>query len=283
MAAPSAAEWSSAKNVKVRRASARTPSAANGVVEGAESCDDGNTTPFDGCSALCLREPNCSGESCTSGCGDGLLINEDCDDGNTIDGDGCSSKCVKETGFTCKQVAQCEKVNGQCVLRVPAIFRDFAGTAPDFNRPTYPDTTCGIAEAIPPKAANPIVPGIAQEKLDAEGAPGVRQSAPGSVYRVRSIVCEMVSRQHWSGQGRGQPRALRQWQRRLREPLRGERRKASHHPGASDGARHGAASSPTQPVKPRAWPAVPRVCAARSNATTFAVRSTTRCVPRGTR
>ncbi|MEI9936579.1 MAG: DUF4215 domain-containing protein [Pseudomonadota bacterium] len=143
----------------------------NGIVEGAESCDDGNTTPFDGCSALCLREPNCSGESCTSGCGDGLLINEDCDDGNTIDGDGCSSTCKVETGFTCKQVAQCEKVNGQCVLRVPAIFRDFAGTEPDFNRPVYPDTTCGIPEAIPPKAPNPIVPGIAQDKLDADGRP----------------------------------------------------------------------------------------------------------------
>src|SRR6478735_2996823 len=137
----------------------------NGVVEGAESCDDGNTTPFDGCSALCLREPNCSGESCTSGCGDGLLINEDCDDGNTIDGDGCSSQCKIETGFTCKQVAQCEKINGGCVLRVPAIFRDFSDNDADFGWPTYPDTTCGIVEG------KPIVPGIAAAKLDADGRP----------------------------------------------------------------------------------------------------------------
>jgi len=137
----------------------------NGVVEGAESCDDGNTTPFDGCSALCLREPNCSGESCTSGCGDGLLINEDCDDGNTIDGDGCSSTCKTENGFTCKQVAQCEKINGACVLRVPAIFRDFSGTTPDFNRPVYPDVTCGITEG------DPIVKGIAKDLLDADGRP----------------------------------------------------------------------------------------------------------------
>jgi len=151
----------------------------NGKVEGAESCDDGNKTPFDGCSALCLREPNCSGASCVSECGDGLLINEDCDDGNTIDGDGCSSKCMKETGFTCKQVAQCEKINGACVLRVPAIFRDFAGTAPDFNRPVYPDTTCGITEAIPPKAPNPIVPGIAKDLLDADGRP-VLGTAPAN-------------------------------------------------------------------------------------------------------
>jgi len=136
----------------------------NGIVEGAESCDDGNTTPFDGCSALCLREPNCSGESCTSGCGDGLLINEDCDDGNTVDGDGCSATCKIETGFTCKQVAQCEKVNGQCVLRVPAIFRDFSDNDPDFGWPPE-STTCGIPEG------KPIVPGIAKGLLDAEGRP----------------------------------------------------------------------------------------------------------------
>jgi len=138
----------------------------NGLIEGAESCDDGNTTPFDGCSALCLREPNCNaGGTCTSVCGDGLLINEDCDDGNTIDGDGCSSKCTKETGFTCQQIAQCEKINGQCVLRVPAIYRDFSDQDPDFGWPSYPDTTCGIAEG------KPIIPGIAKDQLDAEGRP----------------------------------------------------------------------------------------------------------------
>ncbi len=137
----------------------------NGVVEGAESCDDGNHAPFDGCSALCLREPNCSGESCTSECGDGLLINEDCDDGNTTDGDGCSATCTKETGFTCTQEAQCEMVNGGCVLRVPAIFRDFSDKDPDFGWPVYPDETCGIKEG------DPIVPGIAADRLDAEGRP----------------------------------------------------------------------------------------------------------------
>jgi len=145
----------------------------NGVVEGAESCDDGNNAPFDGCSALCLREPNCKGASCTSECGDGLLINEDCDDGNTTDGDGCSSTCKTENGFTCKQVAQCEKINGACVLRVPAIFRDFSGTDPDFNRPPYPDTTCGIIEG------DPIVKGIAKDLLDAEGRP-VLGTAPAN-------------------------------------------------------------------------------------------------------
>jgi len=144
----------------------------NGVVEGAESCDDGNTTPFDGCSALCLREPDCSKGSCVSGCGDGLLINEECDDGNTIDGDGCSSMCKAEKGFTCKQQPQCEKINGKCVLRVPAIFRDFSDNDPDFGWPTYPDTTCGIPEG------KPIVKGIAKDLLDAEGRPVLGKAPP---------------------------------------------------------------------------------------------------------
>jgi fibro-slime domain-containing protein len=105
----------------------------NGIKEGAESCDDGNTAPFDGCSPLCLKEPNCSGLSCTSDCGDGLLINEACDDGNLVDGDGCSSSCTLEGGFECLAEAACEQINGQCVLRVPAIFRDFSDTHPDFG------------------------------------------------------------------------------------------------------------------------------------------------------
>ena len=137
----------------------------NGVVEGAEACDDGNNVPFDGCSSDCLREPDCSGESCTSGCGDGLIINEDCDDGNTVDGDGCSHDCKIEQGFTCTQDTSCQMVNGACVLKVPAIFRDFSDNDPDFGWPVYPDTTCGIPEG------DPIVPGIAQDKLDADGKP----------------------------------------------------------------------------------------------------------------
>jgi fibro-slime domain-containing protein len=146
----------------------------NAVVEGAESCDDGNTAPFDGCSSLCLREPNCQGESCTSECGDGLVINEGCDDGNSLDGDGCSSTCTIETGFTCVQEVQCEKVNGQCVLRVPAVFRDFGESHPDFGEVdtrSTPKQPCGLEEG------DPIQPGIAAAMLDAEGRP-VLDTAP---------------------------------------------------------------------------------------------------------
>ena len=114
--------------------SACTPTTCgDGVPEGAEACDDGNQVPFDGCSALCLREPNCEGLSCTSDCGDGLLINEECDDGNAVDGDGCSATCSVETGFKCTQDSTCEMINGECILRVPVIFRDFSEAHPDFG------------------------------------------------------------------------------------------------------------------------------------------------------
>jgi fibro-slime domain-containing protein len=127
----------------------------DGKREGAESCDDGNTEPFDGCSSLCLKEPNCQGTSCTSDCGDGLLINEDCDDGNKTSGDGCSADCKIENGFTCDTKATCEKIDGECVLRVPAIFRDFSGDRSDFG-----DIACSA-----------LTPGIVQDDLDADGRP----------------------------------------------------------------------------------------------------------------
>jgi len=57
----------------------------NGVTEGVEQCDDGNTTNGDGCSSKCRLENTC---------GDGTVQGtEQCDDGNTDDGDGCSSSC----------------------------------------------------------------------------------------------------------------------------------------------------------------------------------------------
>lgn len=127
----------------------------DGVREGAEGCDDGNTEPFDGCSSICLPEPNCQGLSCTSECGDGLVIGEECDDGNLIDGDGCSASCTVEAGVTCFQEAACERINGQCVLRVPVIFRDFSAAHPDFG-----DHAC-----------NELAPLAVASQLDALGRP----------------------------------------------------------------------------------------------------------------
>ncbi len=58
----------------------------NGTREGVESCDDGNTTPGDGCADDCLPEPQCG-----NGTREGT---EACDDGNTADGDTCSATCL---------------------------------------------------------------------------------------------------------------------------------------------------------------------------------------------
>ncbi|HYQ02276.1 MAG TPA: DUF4215 domain-containing protein [Polyangiaceae bacterium] len=117
----------------------------DGRQEGAEACDDGNVIPLDGCSATCQAEPDCSKTSCTSDCGDGLVINEACDDGNTLNGDGCSSDCKLEPGFDCVQKSSCEMVGGECALRVPTVFRDFTASHVDFH--------CGGATARPSIAA----------------------------------------------------------------------------------------------------------------------------------
>lgn len=81
----------------------------NSAIEGNEECDDGNTTPADGCSADCRQESDwiCvnPGEPCKSTvvCGDGRISGgEGCDDRNTEAGDGCSADCsAVETGWVC--------------------------------------------------------------------------------------------------------------------------------------------------------------------------------------
>lgn len=106
------------------------------LVEGAEGCDDGNPVPFDGCDENCQWEPTCgapgTATGCTSFCGDGILFGEEqCDDGNQISGDGCSNECTQEDGYTC-EVAPCDRIGDQCVLRVSAVYRDFTDSHPNF-------------------------------------------------------------------------------------------------------------------------------------------------------
>jgi fibro-slime domain-containing protein len=86
-----------------------TSTCGNSVVEGLEECDDGNTTPGDGCTSECRLETDWAcpipGTACKSTvvCGDGRISgSEVCDDRNTVDGDGCSADCSKvEAGWTC--------------------------------------------------------------------------------------------------------------------------------------------------------------------------------------
>jgi len=125
----------------------------DGKVEGAEACDDGNTMPFDGCSSDCQNEPNCNGDSCTSRCGDGIVLGEECDDGNNRDGDGCSKNCTIEPGFTCIQPPLGDKV------AVPVIYRDFR-----FHNPTD-------FEAGGPLGLTTASKGIVETTLDGDRKP----------------------------------------------------------------------------------------------------------------
>ena len=67
----------------------------DGVTQGTETCDDGNTTSGDGCATNCRLEQGftCTGTPsvCTFACGNGAITGtEKCDDGNVVPADGCS-------------------------------------------------------------------------------------------------------------------------------------------------------------------------------------------------
>ncbi len=60
----------------------------DGVKNGNEECDDGNTVDADACSNLC---------QIATGCGNGVLdVGEQCDDDNLTAGDGCSPTCAPD-------------------------------------------------------------------------------------------------------------------------------------------------------------------------------------------
>jgi cysteine-rich repeat protein len=69
------------------------------VVDGNEECDDGNTSPDDGCDGSCVVETgwDCTGQpsTCTPICGDGSVVGDElCDDGADGDPtDGCNDSC----------------------------------------------------------------------------------------------------------------------------------------------------------------------------------------------
>jgi fibro-slime domain-containing protein len=126
-------------------------------IEGAEGCDDGNSMPFDGCSSDCQNEPNCSGASCTSRCGDGIVLGEECDDGNNVDGDGCSKDCKIEQGFTCTQPTLGD------TMMVPVIYRDFRYHNPaDFESGTTGSYAAfqGMVNATLDANGKPVYSGI---------------------------------------------------------------------------------------------------------------------------
>ena len=152
----------------------------DGKQEGAEGCDDGNTMPFDGCSQDCQGEPDCTGASCTSKCGDGIVLDEACDDGNAASGDGCSSGCLIEAGWTCKQPELADK------MLVPVIYRDFRfGQPADFEaNVTGASGACvGIVESDLDQDGKPVYTG-----LDAQGVTIESQTTFATWYRTTPDV-----------------------------------------------------------------------------------------------
>ncbi len=150
------------------------------VKEGAESCDDGNTTPFDGCSEICRAEPNCTGASCTSSCGDGIVLNEECDDGNQRDGDGCSKACKVEPGYMCNNDAgACVLVDDVCTLPVTAAFRDFNQSGASSN--PHPDFQ-------PAANHDGVIKGLVKTKLDADSKPVFSGQTNGNIQSTASFA-----------------------------------------------------------------------------------------------
>jgi fibro-slime domain-containing protein len=98
----------------------------NGIVEGAEECDDGNTISGEGCTSDCKLESDWAcpkpGEPCISTvvCGDGRISGaEICDDHNIVDDDGCSANCSAVTpGWVCLVAgARCQPKCGDGLLK----------------------------------------------------------------------------------------------------------------------------------------------------------------------
>jgi fibro-slime domain-containing protein len=145
----------------------------DGIKEGSEQCDDGNTVPFDGCSPTCTLDPTCNGTGgCTGVCGDGLVFpGEQCDDGNTVSGDGCSATCQLETGtgFTCTNVTGAPAGS----LVIPILYRDmlYWNTTSLPNLPPggigHPDFNCGPGHC----GADTVSTGEVQARLGADGKP----------------------------------------------------------------------------------------------------------------
>lgn len=168
----------------------------DGKQEGAEACEhhpdslvQGQAVPFNGCTVdTCQMEPNCTGFSCESPCGDGLIIGEEaregrCDDGNIFDGDGCSSACEIEEGYDCTR-KDCEIYDpdgdgaGPCLLRVPVIFRDLPNSFAD----VLPEYEEGAVDPCPP------TPGLVGDQLNDDRKPvssGV--GSPGCIASADSF------------------------------------------------------------------------------------------------
>jgi cysteine-rich repeat protein len=113
------------------------PVCGDGMIEGDEECDDGNTTDTDACTNACsnavcgdgivqegvemcddgneVEDDECTTMCAAQTCGDGTInAMEECDDGNTDDTDACLSTCVNAScgdGFVRAEMEECDDGN----------------------------------------------------------------------------------------------------------------------------------------------------------------------------
>lgn len=130
----------------------------DGIVQGAEACDDGARVDGDGCSATCTVEPGwvCSGapSTCATVCGDGVATpNEGCDDGNTVPDDCCSNTCQPvRIGLACTSDGNvC--TSDVCGATGVCEHQPTAGSCNDGNACTQTDT-CQAGVCV---GSNPVV------------------------------------------------------------------------------------------------------------------------------
>jgi fibro-slime domain-containing protein len=116
-----------------------------------------------------------------------MLGAEACDDGNTSSGDGCSSLCKVEPGFTCTTTTvddtrPCTTSTGNCLV-LPIVIRDFHGlevtdgtASPDFFFSDAASTLVTTLEGPvhrPGCVQDQICAGLPQATLDAQGKPAL--------------------------------------------------------------------------------------------------------------
>ena len=114
-----------------------TPRCGDGIRQGSEQCDDGNTVNGDGCDnnctfTACGNGVKTAGEQCddgnhtdgdgcdsnctTTACGNGIVTPpEECDDGNLVNGDGCSSTCTTTCVLKDEIPGYCNSEVNDCV------------------------------------------------------------------------------------------------------------------------------------------------------------------------
>lgn len=176
----------------------------DGIVNGDEECDDGNTEPGDGCSSECTIEPGweCEGEPsvCIPICGNGIIAgDQECDDGNTESGDGCSEECEVEPYF------YCEEEPSVCTCRV---FVDGRVTSDERDGVSWATALTGVQEGID-RAADLISSTAAEvcEVWVAGGVYHVYETSPDDTVELASNIAV-----YGGFDGSESRRAERDWQ-----------------------------------------------------------------------